>query len=265
MKFVKGFTAFAVCAVALAGLASCGTNEPAEETAVTAAEVYSKTQEGVEANKSNFTQTVHYDIAVDIGGTMTMDMKMDSVAKIDGEKFYEKSAIDTGGISDIDAEVWYVDGIMYFTSAELSYKTSVDWETINETYSIEEAVDFLPDFSEDALKNAVLVKEEGGSSFTATLSGEEAKSSGSIASSLSGLGIEASNIKISDVEYTVHLDEEYALRSLDLKYEYSVDMYGFTYKYTYSGTISVSDMGVTSVTVPEGNFEDLDGSDDVWV
>lgn len=246
MKKLAAAAIATTCATLALGLASCGQSTSATYQNKTVTEVYSQAVSVLDENKWNYETVTHFDVDIVMSGkTMTMDI--DSDTKLDGGKYYQSATM-----ASTTTEIWFVDDVLYTKYGDNTYQQSITWADLCNTYGLDsdQPGTKLYEIPETSLSTTAFIYEDGGAYFTVTLSGDDAKKL--IEENLNSMSslISISNVASSDVIYTVHVDENLAPKSVDVKFDVSMTILDYEVTYNYTGNMQFQNIGSTVVTAP---------------
>jgi len=259
-KLIKGAVCGAIIAASAIGFSSCNRDKEAVDKGVNAymgaltayvgkkaGEIYTHAKEVMAEYASNYAIAYHSDLNTVLGIIGAKLMAADYSVSFDGDSIY----LNTGEIAGVgSAEVWYVDGVAYVKTDEGSYKYELDIENSSYANILSAAKNPIFSLSEETLEGATVTDEEGGVAVYVTVSGEDAlKNLDENLSSIEG-------IQLGDIEYVLHLDENYTLLGVDSVYNFKLDTLGIPLNYSYKTYSTVSGIGSTLVSLPEGDFVD---------
>ncbi len=255
---MKKLLALVLAALLLVALAACGgggQDKVSEE--LTPYQMVEKANEAM-----NDADSAAYDLTMDmtmsmpeLGDEGTFAFTTTGTVQTEqvGENDYKMAYVLTQDMSAMDAgemgmEIYYADGYMYYNmpDSELKYKMPVDME--------EAMVDStgLDELEEDMVLESTVADEGDGKVVTMTIDGAKMSDAliGLVGDAVGTLG-EGDDMTINSLSYTVHLDADGNITSLEMPLDLSMTMSGSTMNMTMKVTIDVIAIGGVTVELPD--------------
>ena len=254
---LKKLLALGIAIIMLAALTACGGDDQNDElTPYQFVEQASEKLESADGTAYN----MNMDVSVTIPdlpedqGTMTMKMTGDAKQEKVGENNYKlaynmSTDMYAMGAGTVDMEMYYADGYMYYNipAAEAKYKIAMDMQE-----ALEEAnSSALDGIEEEMVKESSMADEGDGKVVTMTLDGTKmtdmvTNMTGNLTASLG----EGGEISIGDIPYTVHIDADGNITSIEMDMTFDMTIQGSAMNMSMNLVMDVTSIGGVTVELP---------------